>query len=292
MRRSVEQAADEAFAAIAEVNRLMSDYRGDSELTMVNRAAAMRPVSVSPPLFAVLEAADRVSHQSDGAFDITAHALAGLWEFADHRPRVPSAQELAAVRPMVDYRQVSLDRQAKTIRFGREGVQIDVDSLAKGFAAEIAASSLARRDLAGVVDTGVSQYMVGLPPGKRSWSVGLGHPDRPGTLLGAIDVDGSAISTTSAGPASPSKSAVSPRLDPRTLQPAGASLSATVVSDDGTLSQALSNAVFVLGPTAGLTLLSTFPHTWGVVAYRHADGRVRVAVSRGHTAAFHPVAEH
>src|SRR5271167_453397 len=68
-------AIDEAFAAFAEVDRLMSNYRDDSELALINHRAAHEPVSVSDPLFAVLGAARDVSAASNGAFDITVGPL-------------------------------------------------------------------------------------------------------------------------------------------------------------------------------------------------------------------------
>ena len=79
-------------------------------------------------------------------------------------------------------------------------------------------------------------------------------------------------------------------LDPRLLRPAQASLSATVVSKDGTLADALSKAAFVLGPRDGLELLESIPGTAGVIAYRTPDGKVAVMVSPSLAHAFHPVA--
>ena len=132
--------------------------------------------------------------------------------------------------------------------------------------------------------------MVGLPPGKRSWSIGIRHPDRANAVLGAVDIDQGAVSTSSDGSTLlPAAAGTAVRLlDPRTLQPSSASLSATVVSSDGTLAGALAKAVFVLGPTRGLALLDGFAHTWGIVAYRQPDGTVGVSVSAGHLPSFHP----
>ena len=112
-------AIDEAFAAFAEIDRLMSNYRADSELAALNRDAARESVSVSEPMFAVLDAARRVSAASGGAFDITVGPLVRLWGFYDKAPHIPSDAELASVRPLVDYRQVLLDAGQRTVRFAR-----------------------------------------------------------------------------------------------------------------------------------------------------------------------------
>ncbi len=278
-----QAAASEAFGAIAEIDRLMSDYRTDSELSHLNQTASREAVPVSAPMFAVLAAADRVSRASGGAFDVTVGPLVSLWGFKDKHAHVPSSTELTRLREVVGFRNVVLDRQARTVHFLRSGVQVDLGGIAKGFAVEVAARSLGRRGLSGVVDAGGNQFMVGLPPGKRQWSIGISHPEKPEALLGVIDLAGGALSTSSDASnfLTVDGKTYGHLLDPRSLHPSTASLSVTIVSADGTLSDALSKAVFVLGPRAGLDLLVSFPNTMGVVAYREPDGRIGVAVSPG-----------
>jgi thiamine biosynthesis lipoprotein len=249
-----QQAADESFAAIAEVDRVMSDYRAYSEVSLLNRNAPDGAVEVSQPMLAVLTAAHQLTGQSGGAYSIF-------------------------TRPDVQLRELVIDVAARTVRFTRPAVRVSLDGVAKGFAAELAAASLTRRGLSGAVDTSGTQYLVGLPPGKRAWSLGIGDPLRPAALLGAIDVEGGGVSTVSIA---------SHPLDPRTGQPATTCLSATVVSPDGTLSDALSRALFVLGSKGGLALLDRFPGTWGVVANRTSRGTAEIQVSTGHERAFHP----
>jgi thiamine biosynthesis lipoprotein len=80
-------------------------------------------------------------------------------------------------------------------------------------------------------------------------------------------------------------------LDPRTLQPSTAAESATIVSRDGTLADAMSKAAFILGPRDGVALIDSWPGMSGAIAYRQADGHVRVALSRAMIGHFHPVAD-
>ena len=139
-------AIDEAFAAFAEIDRLMSNYRDDSELARPQPGRrARRRFAVSDPMFAVLDAARRVSAASNGAFDVTVGPLVRLWGFHDKTPHIPTDAELAAVRPLVDYRDVLLDAEHHTVRFARPGVELDLGGIAKGFAVEIAAGVLRRK---------------------------------------------------------------------------------------------------------------------------------------------------
>jgi thiamine biosynthesis lipoprotein len=286
-------AISEAFGAIAEVDRLMSNYRNDSELAAVNAGAAASPVAVSNPLFSVLAAAQQVSDRSGGAFDITVGPLMKLWGFHDKKPRLPSAAELDAVKPLVNYRNLLLDNAARTIRFARPGVEIDLGGIAKGFAVELAANVLKRHGLAGFIDAGGNQYMVGLPPGKSSWTVGVRDPNRPDGLIGEIDSAGGSVST-SANYATflvgPDGKRYGHHMDPRTLHPTDACQSVTVISQDGTLADGLSTAAFVLGPERGLALINSFPGMSGLIVFRSADGKPAIAMTKSLEGRFHRIA--
>lgn len=281
-------AIEEAFAAIAEVDRLMSHYRTDSEITRVNREAALHPVPVSPPVFGVLAAAEDVSRASRGAFDISVGPLMKLWGFFQKQPHVPTDAELAAMRPLIDHTQVVLDAAARTVRFTRPGMEIDLGGIAKGFAVELAGGVLKRRGVSGFIDAGGNQYFVGTPVGKPRWQVGIEDPDHRGGLLGVLKVDGGAVSTSGGYHNFFDVNGVryGHLLDPRTLRPSDRSLSVTIVSRDATLADALTKPVYLLGPVDGLALAESFPGTRALIATRAADGTVALTMSASLKAQF------
>jgi thiamine biosynthesis lipoprotein len=287
-------AIDEAFGAMAEVDRLMSNYRDDSELSLINRTAGGRPVPASDPMFSVLAAAQEVSARSGGAFDVTVGPLVRLWGFHDKTPHLPTSAELAAVRPLVDSRNLILDRQQRTVRFARPGMEVDLAGIAKGFAVEIAAGVLRRHGLDGLIDAGGNQYLRGTPPGKRLWSVGVKDPDDPGRVLGAIDTEETSVSTSAdyANFLTANGRRYGHILDPHTLAPSEGALSVTILSRDATLADALSKAAFVLGPKAGLALVESFSGTAALIASRDRDGGIALAMSESLKSRFHPAAPH
>jgi thiamine biosynthesis lipoprotein len=282
-------AVDEAFAAVAEVDRLMSNYRDDSELSLINRRAAAQAVPASDPMMSVLQAAQEVSRRSRGAFDVTVGPLVRLWGFHDHKPHEPSPAELARVRPLVGYRNLVLDPRARTVRFLRSGMELDLGGIAKGFAAELAGGVLRRHGLSGSIDAGGNQFMVGHPPGRQAWSVGIKDPAAPERLLGVLEVAEGSVSTSAqyANTLRVGTRQYGHILDPRTLQPSQATLSATVVSPDGTIGDALSKVGFLMGPTRGRAVIESFPATGAVIAFRKADGTVGVVASPGLAGSFH-----
>jgi thiamine biosynthesis lipoprotein ApbE len=283
-------AIDEAFGAIAEIDRLMSNYRADSELTQLNRLAATEAVRVSDPMLSVLQAAHRVSAMSGGAFDVTVGPIVRLWGLYDKVPHVPTAGELATVRPLVDYRNVVIDAAQHTVRFTRAGVNIDLGGIAKGFAVEVAANELRRRGLSGFIDAGGNQYLLGTPPHKSSWTTGIKSADGDAHLLGVLETGETSISTSAnyATYVESNGRKYGHIIDPRTLAPSDASLSVTVVSRDATIADAMSKAVFILGHDAGLKLVASVPGTSALIAYRRPDGLTAVAISPSLSKAFHP----
>ena len=279
VRRS---AIAEAYGAIEEVDRLMSNYRDDSELTALNNRGATQAVKVSDPLFAVLQAAQEVSARSGGAFDITVGPLVKVWGFHDRKPHVPTPAELDAVRPLVSYRNLILDARAHTVRFARPGVELDLGGIGKGFAVELAGGVMRRYGLSAFIDAGGNQYMVGRPEGKDSWTLGIKDPEAPEHLLGVVDVDEGSVSTSAQGAnfliANGRK--YGHILDPRTLEPAADRLSVTVVSKDATLADALSKVGFLLGPQKALAVIESFPGAAAVIFFRDSKGDLDLIVSK------------
>ncbi len=284
-------AINEAFAAIAEVDRLMSNYRNDSELSMLNARGAVGPVQISDPLYSVIAAAQQVSDRSGGAFDITVGPLVKAWGFHDKVPHLPPDSELQAIRPLIDYRNLLMDQAGHTVRFARAGVEIDLGGIAKGFAVELAANVLKKYGLAGFVDAGGNQYMLGLPPGKASWTVGVRDPDRADGLIGTLESPPGSVSTSAAYASflTVEGKRYGHIMDPHTLRPTDACLSVTVISPDGTLADAVSTAAFVLGPQRGLALIDSYPDMAGVIVYRTADGKAAIVTSKSLEGRFHPI---
>jgi thiamine biosynthesis lipoprotein len=284
-------AIQEAFAAMAEVDRVMSNWRADSEITAVNRDAADFAVHVSDALFSVIDAGQSVSDRSGGAFDLTVGPLVRLWGFRPRQPRLPSRDELASVRGLVNYRNIQLDQASRTVRFVRPGVEIDLGGIAKGFAVELAAGVLRRRGLDGFIDAGGNQYMLGRPVGKTMWTVGVRDPDRADGLLGTLDLPEGSVSTSAqyANVFTVDGRKFGHIFDPRTLMPSDVALAVTLYSPDGTLADAASKAVFNLGPVRGLALIDSYPQMLGVVAYRKPDGAVALSMTTRTRAVFHPI---
>src|SRR5947209_2889528 len=113
---TAEKAAKAAFARVAELDGIMSDYRPSSELMQLCKKAGGPPVPVSKDLFTVLEYAQEVSRKSDGALDVTVGPVVRLWRKARRTRELPSAEALAKARALVGYEKMKLDQKKHTVQ--------------------------------------------------------------------------------------------------------------------------------------------------------------------------------
>ena len=259
-------AVDAAFAALDVVDRSMSLWK-ESELTRLNRAGEAR---VSPELQAVIEHALEVAAASEGAFDPTVEPLVRAAGGIGGTKRSLTSSERARLLAHVGAGHVHLDRANGSVRLD-PGTTLDLGGIAKGYAVDLALRAL--RDTgaeSGLVDLGQSSISVFGQP----LTLEVRNPERP---------DGPAWARLSLSEGHVSTSGGDQRkdhiLDPRTGRPAHRVLSATVIAASAIEADALSTAVFVLGPDRGLALLER-RHAAGFVLWRRR-GRAVVETTAG-----------
>ena len=250
---------EEAFDEVDRIDRLMSHYKAESPLSRLNREAARHAVTVDQELFDFIERSLRYSDESDGAFDITVGPLMKTWGFFRGENRVPDASELASVRRHVGARHVVLDRDARTIAFDAEGVELDLGGIAKGYAVDRVAELLrARRVTAALVSAGGSSvYGMGSPPGRGAWEVKIQDPVDASRVALSVALKDAALSVAGSSEKSFAANGVSYThiMNPRTGQPVQGMLSVAVVTPSATAGDALDDAFFVLGTAASAKYL-------------------------------------
>ena len=187
-----------AAAVFFRVDSLLSNWTETSEVARVNRVAALGPTPVHPELAAVLAASLRAWRETGGAFDITVEPLVRLWGFLGGKRRVPSDAEIAATLPRVGAARVHLDLERRTVRFADPGVRIDLGGIAKGYAVDVAAETLAARGVANaLVDLSGNMVALGHAPAASGWRIGIRDPrDRVRYFARFVLGDREAISTS------------------------------------------------------------------------------------------------
>lgn len=269
------EAAVAALDLIEALEDQLTVYRDHSEVMQINRLAGQGPVIVEPRLYALFQDAARLYEQTAGAFDITAGPLAKVWGFYRRQGAIPAEADLAAALACVGMKQVKLDDETRTVEFTNNGLEINLGAIGKGYALDRAAELL--------VEAGVENFLLHggassvLARGSRNpnpvveptpdsslqnpvsgWQIGIGDPQRPGERLALVNLRDRAIGTS--GAAFQSFRHQGRRyghiIDPRTGWPAEGVLSATVVAPTAAEADALSTALYVLGPEAAEQFLT------------------------------------
>lgn len=168
------QAVEAAFARGEEINAICTDYDPESELMRLSRAPINKPVKISPTLTAVLAHALATAELTEGAFDPTLGPLTRLWRQTRQDRALPAGDQLAAARERVGWEHVDLDIGKQQVVLRKEGMQLDLGGIAKGFAADEMMEVLKQHGIGVAFIAIAGDLRLGMPPpGKRAWRVGL-----------------------------------------------------------------------------------------------------------------------
>jgi thiamine biosynthesis lipoprotein len=255
---TARKASKDAFARVSALNAIMSDYLSTSELMQLCGKAGKGPVKVSGELFFVLSRAQEVSRRSDGAFDVTVGPVVRLWRRARRTQRLPEQEKLKAARQLVGYRNVVLDEKTRTVTLLKEGMQLDLGGIAKGYAADEALKVLARHGLTrALVAAGGDVAVRNAPPEQTGWKVDIAAVDDRKEGPRRLVLSNAAVSTS--GDAEQYVEIDGKRyshiVDPRTGLGLVGRMSATVVAPDGITADSHTKVVAVLGSKKGFEII-------------------------------------
>lgn len=258
-REAAETAARAAFARIAELNAVMSDYDSDSELSRLSATAGSgRAVPVSADLWRVLARAQELARRTDGAFDVTVGPAVILWRKARRDRTLPDPARLARARAAMGWRYLELDAKNRTARLLRPGMKLDLGGIAKGYAVDEALKVLAARGVHHALVSGGGDLAVSNPPpGRAGWRVEIAPPVTSPELPeywvslrhAALATSGDVFQHVEIGGVR-----YSHIVDPRTGLGLTNRSQVTVVARDGLTADSLSTALSVLGPDQGRAL--------------------------------------
>jgi thiamine biosynthesis lipoprotein len=266
------RAAEAAFARVAELDEVLSDYRADSELMALCGRAGGAPVPIGADLLRVLAAARQWAVRSGGAFDPTIGPVVGLWRRARRIGERPDAAALARARALVGYAKLDIDARARTARLAERGMLLDLGGIAKGYAADEAQVVLRGHGISrALVAAGGDVVVSDAPPGRRGWTVGIALPAPLLDAGGApLELRRAAVSTSGDAEQFVTLDGVrySHIVDPRSGFGLSGRSAVAVVAPDGVTADALATAVSVLGPDEGLALIEA---THGAAAWMARD---------------------
>ena len=258
-------ALEEVFQEAARIDRLMSTYKDESEISKINRDAAQGEVVAGDELFGLIRRSLDISVLTRGAFDITYDSVGQHYDFRSRQR--PDVETIEAERAHIDYRLVKLDQVTSTVRFLEQGVRINLGGIAKGYVVERGIDILRRRGVQNaIVTAGGDSRLLGDRRG-RPWMVGIRDPRNEGEVAISVPLADEAISTSGDYERYFEEDGVRYHhiIRPSTGEPANGVHSATVFGPDAVITDALSTSVFVMGVERGLTLIGSLPDYESIV---------------------------
>jgi thiamine biosynthesis lipoprotein len=257
-KEAADAAIENAFDVIERYGDLINFFSEKSELSAINRNAGIRAVRVSPETLDTIEKAVYISEKSGGAFDPTIGPEIKLWDFLNKIK--PSDAEIRKNLPLVNYKNIVIDRGKSTIFLKKKDMLLDLGGIAKGYAADLAVQDLKEKRInAGLVAIAGDIKAFGLKPDKKPWVVGIKNPRQKSSddeIIARLPLSDKAISTS--GDYERFFEVKGQRfhhlLVPSTGYPAYTCQSATVIADKGVMTDGFDNAMFILGPEKGIEL--------------------------------------
>ena len=243
-----EDALVDARVRVEEVEALWSVTDEESEIYQANHSGG-EPVNVSEETAELVSFALEMAEKTDGALEPTIYPVLRAWGFTTDTKQVPSQEEIDALLEDVGHEKITLDGTLLTVP---EGMELDLGAVGKGYAGDLAAEAVRARGIeCAILSLGGNIQAVGSRPDGTDWRVGLRSPWEDGTL-GVLRVSDQAV-VTSGGYENyfedKDGNVYWHILDPETGYPAKSGLlSVTIICPQGRMGDALSTALFVMGP--------------------------------------------
>ncbi|MDF2699092.1 MAG: apbE [Haloplasmataceae bacterium] len=270
-----------------EIEFTFSRTDPESELYKLNQKAGTGPVVVSDNLFFVIKTAIEYAAFTQGKFEPTIGPLVEAWGINTESPKVPSDEDIANLKQLVDYRLVTLNEANKTVELEKTGMILDLGGIAKGYAADYLGEKV--KDLgykSAILNLGGNILTIGQRPeknykGNYNWAVGITNPKKI-DLTDPYKIDDDETDDVLANVFVIDKTVVISGtyerywvnegkfyhhiLDPNTGYPAGTSReefdkddlsSVAIITDSSTIADALSTSIFTLGLEGGMELINS-----------------------------------
>ncbi|GIO37938.1 FAD:protein FMN transferase [Paenibacillus antibioticophila] len=229
----------------------------DSEIYAVNANAGIAPVKVSQETFDLVKIAVDYAKQTNGLLDPSIGPLVSLWNIGHEDAHVPPAEDIAAAQKLIDYRKVELNEDTLEIYLQDKGMDLDLGSYGKGYAADLIYDKLKEQGFdSAIIDLGGNVFAMGSKPGNLEWTVGIQDPDQKrGNDIGTVKVIDKTVVTAG----------IYERyfvengkfymhiLDPRTGYPAENNISSvTIIADSSTAADTMDTSLLIMGIEDGL----------------------------------------
>ncbi|MBK7635028.1 MAG: FAD:protein FMN transferase [Saprospiraceae bacterium] len=255
-----KQAVEIGILEVRRIEALLSTFSEDSITASINKNAGVSPIQVPVEVFYLIERCQRISNLTQGAFDITYGSVdKKYWNFDTKMAQLPDPKIAKKAVKLVDYRNLVLDAQEKTVFLKYKGMRIGFGGIGKGYAAEMAKKVMISKGVErGVVNAAGDLTAWGNQINGRPWTIGIADPNHKQNLFSQFEISNKSVATSG----DYEKYVIidgkrySHTIDPVTGMPAQGLKSVTILCQNAELADALTTPLIVMGRDAGLHMIN------------------------------------
>jgi thiamine biosynthesis lipoprotein len=250
---------DAAISEIQRIENLISSWNPSSQTSIININAGKHPVAVNKELFDLIKRSKKVSDLTDGIFDISYASIDNVWKFDGSMKEMPDSSVVSASVAKINFRDIILDENKKTVFLKNKGMKIGFGAIGKGYAANQAKKIMTRLGIHnGVVNAGGDLISWGTQENGKSWSIAITDPKDKMKILGWLNSSNIAVVTSGNYEkyVEINGRRYSHIINPKTGYPAFGTRSITILCPDAELADALATATFILGGTNGISFIN------------------------------------
>lgn len=233
---------------INELDDMLSTGKETSEVSRLNRSGG---AVLSPTMANLIKRSKAIYNKTDGLFDITIYPLMELWGFPTKNYKVPSEKEIAEKLKLVGFDKIDFNEETRKISFKNKGMEIDFGGIGKGYITDELVKILTDEKVeSAIINLGGNVFGFRKKPDGSLWNIAIRDPNEPDKYMAAIRLEDSAVITSGGYERYFEENGIIYHhiLDPRTGKPSDSGLkSVSIISKDGTLADALSTSLFIMG---------------------------------------------
>lgn len=257
-----ESILTKSFDKIEELESILSINENGTLIDKINENAGISPVEVDDDTFTIIKKGIEYSNLTNGLFDISIGPLVKLWSIGLPEAKVPTLNEINEKLPLINYKDIEIDEENKTVFLKRKGMMIDLGGIAKGYTADIISNILVEEGVkSAIINLGGNVYALGTKVNGSNWTIGIQNPfsDR-GDIVGTISINNKSVVTSGIYERYIEKDGIKYHhiLNPKTGYPYDNEIAGiTIISDKSVDGDALSTSVFAMGLKDGINFVNT-----------------------------------
>lgn len=263
-----EKAVAKAEKEVNKLDSILSTGKSTSEISKLNKN---KKQVVSADTMSLIKESVKISKETNSAFNPTIYPLMELWGFTTKNYYVPKDNEIKPLLNHMDIDNIKIDESKNEVSFKDNKMKIDLGAIAKGYTSSKIIDIFKENNIkSGKVTLGGNVQVLGKKPDGSLWKVGIQNPIGEDEYLGVLRASDKAVITSGGYERNFTKNGKTYHhiLDPSNGYPANNGLtSVTIISSDGTLADALSTSLFVMGKDKAIDFYKKSNYNFDFILY-------------------------